>query len=50
LIGIIESLATGFLEPHPGSGCGLRMVYLVLVVALLLRPCGHFGARPAVRV
>ena len=30
LIGVVESLATGYLDPHLGGGCGLLASYVAL--------------------
>jgi len=50
LIGILESIATGYLDPHFGGGCGLIACYLVLVVMLFVRPFGLFGREVVQRV
>ncbi len=49
-IGIIESLATGYLEPILGSGCGMLAAYLALIAMLIVRPHGLFGAVKVERV
>lgn len=50
-IGVLESLAAGYLDPVLGAGFGSVVSYLALVATLCLRPHGLFG-RPegAVRV
>ncbi|MEZ5857266.1 MAG: branched-chain amino acid ABC transporter permease [Hyphomicrobiaceae bacterium] len=50
MIGLIESLATGYLEPILGSGCGLLAAYIALIVMLTVRPYGLFGERRVDRV
>jgi branched-chain amino acid transport system permease protein len=50
LIGVIESLATGYLEPYLGSGCAVLVTYGALLVMLLVRPAGLFGVRRIERV
>jgi branched-chain amino acid transport system permease protein len=34
LIGVVESMATGYLDPHLGGGCGLLASYVALVAML----------------
>jgi branched-chain amino acid transport system permease protein len=34
VIGVVESLATGYLDPHLGGGCGLLASYVALVAML----------------
>jgi len=50
LIGALESLAAGYLEPYLGAGCGLLVTYLVLIGMLLVRPYGLFGEAKVARV
>ena len=50
LIGVLESIATGYLDPHFGGGCGLLACYLVLVAMLFVRPFGLFGREEVQRV
>ena len=47
-VGVLESLAAGYLDPLLGGGFSTIASYLVLLVALLVRPYGLFG-RPDVR-
>ena len=47
VIGILESLVAGYVDPHLGGGFSNVASYLVLVAMLLVRPYGLFG-RPAV--
>jgi len=49
-IGVVESLATGYLDPHFGGGCGLLTSYLALVAMLIARPFGLFGREQVQRV
>ena len=46
-IGVLESLAAGYLDPVLGAGFGSVTSYLALIVMLYARPTGLFG-RPAV--
>jgi branched-chain amino acid transport system permease protein len=50
LIGVVESLATGYLDPHLGGGCGLLASYVALVAMLFVRPFGLFGREQVERV
>ena len=43
LIGVLESLAAGYLDPLVGGGFSRVAAYLVLLAALLVRPHGLFG-------
>jgi branched-chain amino acid transport system permease protein len=49
-IGLIESLAAGYLDPHFGTGCGLLVAYATLLVMLFVRPFGLMGVRKVERV
>jgi branched-chain amino acid transport system permease protein len=49
LIGVLESIATGYLDPRFGGGCGLLACYLALVAMLFVRPFGLFGRGEAQR-
>jgi branched-chain amino acid transport system permease protein len=50
LVGVLESLAAGYLEPTVGGGFRSVASYLVLLAALLVRPYGLFGSRDIERV
>ena len=50
LVGIIESLTAGYLDPHLGGGFSSVASYLVLIVALFVRPHGLFGRPDVERV
>jgi len=50
LIGVIESLGAGYVDPFLGAGFGSVVSYLLLIGMLLVRPYGLFGRPPAVRV
>jgi branched-chain amino acid transport system permease protein len=43
LIGVLESLGTGYLDQRVGGGFGNIICYLLLLVMLMLRPHGLFG-------
>ncbi|WP_339097643.1 branched-chain amino acid ABC transporter permease [Deinococcus sp. VB343] len=51
LIGILENLAAGYLDPYvPGGGTRTVFPFLILLVVLLLRPYGLFGTKEIERV
>ena len=50
VIGVADSLASGYLDPVLGSGVSIVVSSLLLLVALWLRPQGLFGERIATRV
>jgi branched-chain amino acid transport system permease protein len=50
VIGMIESLTAGYIDPHLGGGFSSIASYLVLVVALCVRPYGLLGHADATRV
>jgi len=50
LIGIVESLGAGYLDPQLGGGFGTIASYLLMMAMLMVRPYGLFGRPPAARV
>ena len=50
IIGLLESLSAGYLDPAIGGGFGTVASSLVLIVVLLVRPQGLFGHAYAERV
>ena len=50
LIGVLESLGAGYLDPELGGGFGTIASYLLMMAMLLVRPHGLFGRPPAERV
>ncbi|MEZ4629507.1 MAG: branched-chain amino acid ABC transporter permease [Deinococcales bacterium] len=51
IIGILEQLAAGYLDPYiPGGGTGSVLPFVVLVVVLLVKPYGLFGTKEIERV
>jgi len=50
LVGVLESLAAGYLDPLVGGGFSNVASYLVLLVVLFVRPYGLFGRADARRV
>jgi branched-chain amino acid transport system permease protein len=49
-VGVLETLATGYLDPHLGGGCGVLASYLALIAMLFVRPFGLFGGEHVQRV
>jgi branched-chain amino acid transport system permease protein len=49
-VGVLETLATGYLDPHLGGGCGVLFSYLALIAMLFVRPFGLFGRELVQRV
>jgi branched-chain amino acid transport system permease protein len=50
LIGVLESLAVGYLDPVMGGGFSTVVAYLVLIAALFVRPHGLLGHAEVVSV
>ena len=50
LVGVLESLAAGYLDPWLGGGFSNIAAYLVLVAMLFARPFGLFGRADVARV
>ena len=50
LIGVLESLGAGYLDPQLGGGFGTIASYLLLMAMLMVRPYGLFGQTPSERV
>jgi branched-chain amino acid transport system permease protein len=50
LVGVLEALAAGYLDPLVGGGFSSIASYLVLLAVLLVRPYGLFGRPDARRV
>ena len=49
-VGLLESLATGYLDPYVGGGFGSIASYFLLVVMLFVRPYGLYGEPRTERV
>ena len=47
IVGVLESLGTGYLDPRLGGGFGNIASYLLLIGMLVVRPSGLFG-RPRI--
>jgi branched-chain amino acid transport system permease protein len=50
IIGVVESLAAGYLDPYVGGGTKDFAPYVVMIIALMFRPYGIFGTRRIERV
>jgi branched-chain amino acid transport system permease protein len=50
IVGVVESLAAGYLDPYVGGGTKDFAPYILMIVALMLRPEGIFGRRRIERV
>ena len=50
LVGMLESMATGYLDPHFGGGSGVLVSYLALIAMLFVRPSGLLGGEHVQRV
>jgi branched-chain amino acid transport system permease protein len=50
VVGVLESLAAGYVDPWLGGGFSDIAAYLVLIAVLFVRPFGLFGRTDVVRV
>ena len=50
IIGIVESLAAGYLDPYVGGGTKDFAPYVLMILVLMFRPYGIFGKRKIERV
>jgi branched-chain amino acid transport system permease protein len=50
IVGIVESLAAGYLDPYVGGGTKDFAPYVLMIVVLMVRPYGIFGKRQIERV
>src|SRR5215475_12514897 len=50
IVGIVENLAAGYLDPFVGGGTKDFAPYILMIVALMIRPYGIFGRRLIERV
>ena len=50
MVGVLESVAVGYLDPWMGGGFSNVAAYLVLIGVLLVRPFGLFGRADVARV
>jgi branched-chain amino acid transport system permease protein len=50
LIGVLENLTAGFLDPYVGGGVKDLVPYLMVIIVLMFRPYGLFGKRTVERI
>ena len=50
IVGVVESLAAGYLDPYVGGGTKDFAPYLLMILVLMFRPYGIFGKRQIERV
>ena len=50
IIGIVENLAAGYLDPYVGGGTKDFAPYVLMIVVLMIKPYGIFGKRRIERV
>ena len=50
IVGLVESLAAGYLDPYVGGGTKDFAPYVLMIVMLMFRPYGIFGQRRIERV
>jgi branched-chain amino acid transport system permease protein len=50
IVGIVENVAAGYIDPHVGGGTKDFAPYVLMILALMVRPYGIFGKRIIERV
>jgi len=50
IVGIVENVAAGYIDPYVGGGTKDFAPYVVMIIALMLRPYGIFGKQIIERV
>jgi branched-chain amino acid transport system permease protein len=50
IVGIVENVAAGYVDPYVGGGTKDFAPYVLMIVALMIRPYGIFGKRIIERV
>jgi len=50
IVGVVENLTAGYLDPYVGGGTKDFAPYILMIVALMIRPYGIFGRRLIERV
>ena len=50
IVGVVESLAAGYLDPYVGGGTKDFAPYVLMILVLMFRPYGIFGKRQIERV
>jgi branched-chain amino acid transport system permease protein len=50
IVGIVENIAAGYIDPYVGGGTKDFAPYVLMIIALMIRPYGIFGKRLIERV
>ncbi|MBI5628796.1 MAG: branched-chain amino acid ABC transporter permease [Candidatus Rokubacteria bacterium] len=50
IVGLVENVAAGYIDPHVGGGTKDFAPYLLMILALMVRPYGIFGKKIIERV
>src|SRR5262249_8421362 len=50
IVGIVENVAAGYVDPYVGGGTKGFAPYLLMILALMVRPSGIFGKRIIERI
>jgi len=50
IVGVVESLAAGYLDPYVGGGTKAFAPYVLMIITLMFKPYGIFGTRRIERV
>jgi branched-chain amino acid transport system permease protein len=50
IVGVVENLAAGYIDPYVGGGTKDFAPYVLMIVALMVRPYGMFGKRIIERI
>jgi branched-chain amino acid transport system permease protein len=50
IVGVVENLAAGYLDPYVGGGTKDFAPYVLMIVALMIRPYGIFGSQRIERI
>jgi branched-chain amino acid transport system permease protein len=50
IVGVVESLAAGYLDPYVGGGTKDFAPYVLMIIALMFKPYGMFGTHRIERV
>ena len=50
LIGLAETFAAGYIDPHVGGGTSSVFPYVLMIIVILLRPYGLLGTRKVERI
>jgi branched-chain amino acid transport system permease protein len=50
IVGVVESVAAGYIDPYVGGGTKDFAPYVVMILALMFRPYGIFGKKLIERI